>query len=412
MTSRLRSLYKSILLFTFVVSSTIAVAQVGIYQAVSQKGSSSSTGITANTWSLECGGSSPEVILLVHYTGFSKVSALYNGNSNDDVTNTSANSDNIVLFYFHSPTPGLNTIELDVKGTGTFYADALALQNVDDNSVNIDVFSNSSGSSATITESGSGANDMILGGVLGNLGTITVPASANHQQSLLGPFTSPYVGADGYVMSANTDKLTWDFSNSGNNTIWATRIRGASPLPISLLSFNAAYLSSTNSVLVKWSTATETDNKLFTIEKTTDGTTYTEVATTPGAGNSDQTLNYSIVDETPTAGTSYYRLKQTDYDGNYTYSNLSAVTIEAIYDVTLAPNPVGNATTLRYSSNSTEPLNVRIYDMSGQLVSEYNYSEVQAGENNFSINTSALSQGTYIMQLVSGTQVTNRKFVK
>jgi len=397
---------QSILLLCLLFVTATTQAQVGISQAVTQAGTASTT------WSLQCSGTSPEVVVLVHYTGFTSVSAKYNNKTFNGVTNASSNSDNVALFYFNSPATGLNDVELDVSGTGTYYADALALTNADDNSISITVLSTSSGNSATVTQPGSSTGDLILGGVMGNLGTITVPASATHQITLLNPFTSPYDAADGYIAATNGDQLTWDFSKSSNNTIWATRIRGSVGLPIKLLSFGANYSVQTNSVILNWSTATEVNNKLFTVEKTSDGVSFEEVTTLPGADNSDQPLNYTATDETPSAGTTYYRLKQTDYDGNYTYSDLAPVTIAADYKITLAPNPVGNMATLHYTANNTAPLNVRIYDMAGQVVNEYSFNSIQEGENMLSVNTSLLAQGTYIMQLNNGLTSTSRKFIK
>lgn len=413
---RLKSLSKHISVFVLVLFLSLlsANAQVSIYQAVTQSGTlSTGTGGTPSaTWSLQCGGSSPLVLVIVHYTGSAFNNCTYNGSTFNGVTEASGNSDNVAIFYFNSPATGTNNVTLTASGNCTFYANAIAFSNASNEGQSITVTS-SSGSSASITQSGLGSNDMIIGGTfIDNNATISIPSGNSYQQALFGSSTNPYNFKDGYVMASKSSTIGWDFSKSGNYSIWATHIKGSSPLPISLLNFNASYFAPNNSVNITWSTATETDNKLFTIEKTTDGVNYTEVATTPGAGNSDQVLNYSIVDETPSAGTSYYRLKQTDYDGNYTYSQISTVNIAASYNVTLAPNPVGNATTLRYSSNDTQPLNVRIFDMSGQMVSEYNFSEVQAGENNFGINTSALPAGTYIMQLDNGNHVTSRKFVK
>lgn len=95
------------------------------------------------------------------------------------------------------------------------------------------------------------------------------------------------------------------------------------PLPIELLSFTAT--PNGNSNLLKWSTATETNNDYFAIEKTGDGISWTEIGRVVGAGNSTHILNYQFSDNNLIAGVSYYRLKQVDYNGQYTYSNIVAI---------------------------------------------------------------------------------------
>ena len=86
------------------------------------------------------------------------------------------------------------------------------------------------------------------------------------------------------------------------------------PLPIELLS-NTATCDGSN-VVIEWSTASETNNNFFTIEKSTDGINFIAIGTVSGAGTSSSTLNYSFTDNNTLAGTIYYRLRQTNYDGN------------------------------------------------------------------------------------------------
>ena len=73
---------------------------------------------------------------------------------------------------------------------------------------------------------------------------------------------------------------------------------------------------------LEWVTATEINNDFFTLERSQDGKSFEEIGKVKGAGNSSQILNYNFTDEHPNSGVSYYRLKQTDYDGQYAYSDL------------------------------------------------------------------------------------------
>jgi hypothetical protein len=90
------------------------------------------------------------------------------------------------------------------------------------------------------------------------------------------------------------------------------------PLPIELISFTANQKNS--KVEIKWSTASETNNSYFTLEKSLNGLDFNFLADILGAGNSYQVLHYSYIDSENSAPVVYYRLKQTDYDGKFSYS--------------------------------------------------------------------------------------------
>ena len=100
-------------------------------------------------------------------------------------------------------------------------------------------------------------------------------------------------------------------------------ISNSVPLPIELLSFRGTTDNVKN--YLYWSTASETDNHYFTVEKSTDGIIYKMLKVVMGAGNSTQLINYSYIDDTPENVINYYRLKQTDVNGNSSYSNIISI---------------------------------------------------------------------------------------
>jgi hypothetical protein len=185
-------------------------------------------------------------------------------------------------------------------------------------------------------------------------------------------------------------------------------------LPISLLDFTAEYMPVNNYVLLNWATASETNNKFFTVEKTTNHDFWETVAVVPGAGNSDQTLYYNTTDQNITPGTTiYYRLMQTDYDGNFTYSDVVPVTIPETNYLEIYPNPVADVLNLRYNSESTAPVTIRIIDIKGaQELPDYNENSVTAGMNNFKYNTTTLAKGIYIVELSNSEHTYYKKFIK
>lgn len=107
-------------------------------------------------------------------------------------------------------------------------------------------------------------------------------------------------------------------------------------LPIELLNFNAQLRN--GNVLLTWATASEVNNDFFTIQRSKNGWDFSDLEQVDGAGNSNSLLNYNTIDENPIFGMSYYRLKQTDNDGSFSYSDIKSVEyIEP--DFIVFPNP-------------------------------------------------------------------------
>ncbi len=107
------------------------------------------------------------------------------------------------------------------------------------------------------------------------------------------------------------------------------------PLPIELLDFRAE--RDQDQVDIYWSTASEINNEYFIVERSTDGRNFKEIIRQDGAGNSQVTLNYSDVDLSPETGINYYRLKQVDYNGSYSYSAIIPVKFSTIGEIKVYP---------------------------------------------------------------------------
>jgi hypothetical protein len=137
-------------------------------------------------------------------------------------------------------------------------------------------------------------------------------------------------------------------------------------LPIELISFSAIPLE--KEVQLNWSTASETNNDYFTIERSTNGIDFEEIENLAGAGNSSVILDYSAIDKNPILGTSYYRLKQTDFNGDFSYSDIVSVQFEGTKpnNIRLFPNP-NNGQLLNISLNSArdESIQLKVYSIFG-----------------------------------------------
>lgn len=127
--------------------------------------------------------------------------------------------------------------------------------------------------------------------------------------------------------NATTFDLEFTTETAGNttNAIWAVFVTSgySGPLPVQLTQFTGAAEGSVNRL--NWATASEIDNASFEIEKSRNGINFITCGTVQGAGNSSVTQQYSFVDVNPFYETTYYRLKQIDFDGDYEYSNTVSV---------------------------------------------------------------------------------------
>ena len=200
---------------------------------------------------------------------------------------------------------------------------------------------------------------------------------------------------------------------AGMGTLTGPASLGSGALPIELLSFTAQPNGS--NVDVNWSTATENINDYFSVEKTIDGYNFVLVDTIKGAGNSSSVLNYSTFDTNPNEGVSYYRLKQTDYNGEFTNSSLVLVDFKQslgfMFDVFPNPND-GNSINLLFNSNQGNEVLVVVYDMNGKET----YSKIviieQNGDRVYSLDLSSkLSAGVYLITATSQQNLYHKKLI-
>jgi hypothetical protein len=140
-----------------------------------------------------------------------------------------------------------------------------------------------------------------------------------------------------------------------------------SPLPIQLLSFDGKIVPS--GVQLRWSTASEINNDYFDLEKST-GEKFSAIATIKGNGTSFETSNYGFLDTKVTTGKIYYRLKQVDFNGKHTYSNVISVDFDARYSFTVYPNPA-TGTELNFEIfgvQDTNEVSISLFDELGRKV--------------------------------------------
>jgi len=175
------------------------------------------------------------------------------------------------------------------------------------------------------------------------------------------------------------------------------------PLPIELIDFFAKQVDN-KYVQLAWQTASETNNDYFTIERSENGQKWLELKVVEGAGNSSSSLRYSTIDQHPYSGISYYRLKQTDFDGKFEYSKISSVEIKYI-GIDIYPNPTESQIIITGDKSELEQL--KLYNILGQNVTNL-IKQFQNGESMMIIDLSSLTEGTYYIK----TKTTTNKVYK
>ena len=164
--------------------------------------------------------------------------------------------------------------------------------------------------------------------------------------------------------SLNGDGSSALFDESGNVSYFSSN-DCIFPLPVELISFNA--FDKDSDVSLKWTTASETNNDYFVVEKSVNGQDYFEIGKVDGNGNSSTKSDYSFRDTDPSQGIVYYRLKQIDFDGGENYSIV----------VKLNRSEVGvyyfdNAIFCHWNNQPNKSYSVNVYNLSGQIVESYN----------------------------------------
>lgn len=188
-------------------------------------------------------------------------------------------------------------------------------------------------------------------------------------------------------------------------------------LPIELLNFTAQYKK--GGVNLNWITATETANDYFTIERSPDNNRFETVRNVKGAGTSSSKLNYSSIDESPLKNISYYRLKQTDYDGKITYSQVISMNIEndRVVDFSIYPNPINisdrNNFSITLSGLKVESSAlVVLYDVLGKQC----YSKIILTDSHGNIRVALessilLTKGVYLIRATNDNKLFSKKIV-
>lgn len=171
------------------------------------------------------------------------------------------------------------------------------------------------------------------------------------------------------------------------------------PLPIELLSFTGHSEGKRN--VLEWTTATEINNDYFTLEKSDNGVYFEALNEVDGAGNSSILINYLSYDHTPINGTTYYRLKQTDFNGQFKYSSIIGVEnkLNTVAVDNFRPNPTSDNINFNFYTPIKGEVQIEIYDYVGKLVKKQTI-EVAEGNTLLLAQMDDLSKGVYSIKVI------------
>lgn len=194
------------------------------------------------------------------------------------------------------------------------------------------------------------------------------------------------------------------------NTIDIGALERQSVLPVELISFDG--YQSSEAVELEWMTATEINNEYFQVERASDGRNFSVLSTVNGAGTTTLPRHYQIKDKRPFSGINYYRLKQVDFDGAFSYSDIVVVNIKA-ERIELFPNPVASTLHVRLSAFADTQVNYQISNITGSTILE-GMTRTDAGVVTISLDeVQSFQAGTYIVNIISeGGAAVSKKFFK
>jgi hypothetical protein len=195
----------------------------------------------------------------------------------------------------------------------------------------------------------------------------------------------------------------------------ATLAEMSDVVPVEMLTFTASINSS--EVRLIWSTASELNSRGFEIERSVNGhDNFATIGFVDGKGNSTEINYYSFIDEPQLSGANqiYYRLKQVDFDGTFSYSDVVNVTYDVPAKFVLNqnfPNPFNPSTTINYFVPKESFVSIKLFDFLGREVTTLVSETKSTGSYELSFNASSLPSGTYFYVMTADNYSTTKKMV-
>jgi|GEM_PF-650026 len=228
-----------------------------------------------------------------------------------------------------------------------------------------------------------------------------VPQRYNHTEDKWGDWL---YGVPAVITNTTSNTVTVQIAQDASTwtedmyPVW-TLVDNSDPLPIEMTRFVGQCAN--GEIELSWTTWTETNNDFFTVERSNNGVEFEVVDVIEGAGNSNEPLTYNAIDKTPYGGTSYYRLKNTDFSGKSEYSEIIAVSCGTdgndfnfvnAYDIDQTELMV------EFTAAQNEDFTIMLYDAAGKRVVDFGGAAYE-GLNKVRLDVADLARGIYIVNL-------------
>ncbi|HMR90363.1 MAG TPA: choice-of-anchor D domain-containing protein [Saprospiraceae bacterium] len=173
-------------------------------------------------------------------------------------------------------------------------------------------------------------------------------------------------------------------------------------LPVEFSNFSVT--KKNKSSILSFATASETNNDYFSIERSADGTSFDAIGEIKGAGNSNTSVSYEFTDEKPLAGINYYRIKQTDFDGKFSYTDIKSVRHNTYGNLNITPRTTEGRLQI---TTDAEDYSIDVYNVAGQQVKSYPSLSLDQ-----TISIDELTAGLYYIKVNVDGQVETTKIAK
>lgn len=243
------------------------------------------------------------------------------------------------------------------------------------------------------------------GGEITIIGNVSVSENVTFNNNGIIDMNSGYLNIGGNLNGESGGDITGTgvIDIGGSNTFDTTPSAGVTVntgLPVSLIDFTAR--CDVSGVVLDWTTATETNNAFFRLERSGDLQGWEAIAQLPGAGNSNILLNYTHTDQQPLEGNNYYRIVQFDFDGGFeVFGPVSPDCSSGRMKTEIYPNPFTESLVISFQDVVLQSVMVVLTDMKGGILLRYELSEDEVAQNLLTLNVNHIPAGIYFLT-VSG----------
>lgn len=178
-------------------------------------------------------------------------------------------------------------------------------------------------------------------------------------------------------------------------------------LPVDFIDFTAEQTLDYN--LLQWSTQSEKNNDYFLIERSSNSVDFATIGRIEGVGTTTQLSNYVFNDTAPILGLQYYRLKQVDSDGAFSYSKIIALERTNQNRLNLYPNPVVETLEISVNSDKVGAANISVFDISGKLLIDQIADDFSSVVH---LDVMSLQSGSYVVEVIQNGVSMRERFTK